>query len=64
MVNLTNLLSLKAAVSAAWCKPDGDHISDLIQGGRRARGLFYACLHLPAKKHNIHFNPNLHRAGR
>jgi hypothetical protein len=64
MVNLVNLLSLKAAASAAWCKPDGDHISDFIQGRWQARGLFTAFLHLPAREHNIHLNPNLHRAGR
>jgi roadblock/LC7 domain-containing protein len=31
MVNLVNLMSLNGAVSAAECKPDGDHISYIIK---------------------------------
>jgi roadblock/LC7 domain-containing protein len=32
MVNLTNLMNLKGAISAAECKPDGGHISYIING--------------------------------
>jgi roadblock/LC7 domain-containing protein len=34
MVNLFNLMSLKGAVSAAECKPGGDHISYIIKGNQ------------------------------
>jgi roadblock/LC7 domain-containing protein len=34
MVNLTNLMSLNGAVSAAECKPDGGHISYIIKGNQ------------------------------
>jgi roadblock/LC7 domain-containing protein len=32
MVNLTNLMNLKGAVSAAECKPDGGQISYIVKG--------------------------------
>jgi roadblock/LC7 domain-containing protein len=34
MVNLANVMNLKGAVSAAECKPDGDHISYITQGSQ------------------------------
>jgi roadblock/LC7 domain-containing protein len=34
MVNLTNLMSLNGAISAAECKPDGVHISYIVKGNQ------------------------------
>jgi roadblock/LC7 domain-containing protein len=34
MVNLTNLIGLKGAISAAECKPDGVHISYMVKGNQ------------------------------